>query len=166
MGTGSVVSSIGINLRLNMPRVAIINGPNLNLLGKREPEIYGHQTFEDFLATLRSSFSGFEINYVQSNVEGELVNYLQQYGFTVDYIILNAAAYTHTSIAIADAVAAISSPVIGVHISNVYQREAERHVDLLAKNCVACLFGFGLEGYRMAMAYVGAQETSKPDPPK
>ncbi|MBO6515029.1 MAG: 3-dehydroquinate dehydratase [Bacteroidia bacterium] len=137
-----------------MKRVAIINGPNLNLLGKREPEIYGGESFEDYFKSLKQVFSAVEISYDQHNVEGELVNLIQARGFDSDYIILNAAAYTHTSVAIADAVAAVPAEVIGVHISNIYQREVERHVDLLAGYCKACLFGFGLEGYRLALQFV------------
>mgnify|MGYP000377173714 CR=1 FL=1 len=144
-----------------MSSVSIIHGPNLNLLGKREPEIYGTTTFEEILDQLKSSFQSTEFSYVQSNIEGEIVTLIQEHGFKSDYIILNAAAYTHTSIAIADAVAAVPAKVIGVHISNIYKREEERHVDLIAKYCEACLFGFGLDGYRLAMEYITRQENEK-----
>ncbi|MFT7590318.1 MAG: 3-dehydroquinate dehydratase-2, partial [bacterium] len=118
-------------------------------------------SFEDVLATLKTQFPALEIDYAQSNVEGELVSLIQKHGFTSDYIVLNAAAYTHTSIAIADAVAAVPAKVIGIHISNIYQREKERHIDLLAKNCEACMFGFGLEGYTMALSYISNTENEK-----
>ncbi|MCB9262421.1 MAG: 3-dehydroquinate dehydratase [Flavobacteriales bacterium] len=137
-----------------MKNIVIINGPNLNLLGKRQPEIYGNTPFETFFEELKSSFKDqLTLTYVQSNVEGELVNFIQEFGFKADFLILNAAAYTHTSIAIADAVAAVPAKTIGLHISNIYTREKERHIDLLAKYCHACLFGFGLEGYKMAVRY-------------
>lgn len=142
-----------------MLSVVIIHGPNLNLLGKRQPEIYGTTSFEDFLGELKVEFPELSICLYQSNIEGELVNLIQVHGFKSDYILLNAAAYTHTSIAIADAVAAVKTPVIGIHISNIYQREAERHIDLLAKYCKACLFGFGLNGYRMALQFIKSQLT-------
>jgi len=134
-------------------RIAIINGPNLNLLGTREPGIYGSQTFETFLEELRRSHAEVEISYFQSNVEGELVNYIQQCRLNVDAIILNAAAYTHTSIAIADAVKAISVPVIEVHISNVFAREQERHSSLLSAACVGSITGLGLNGYSLALKH-------------
>lgn len=137
-----------------MLRVTIINGPNLNLLGTREPGIYGHETFEDILNRLRREFPRMELRYEQNNVEGELVSIIQKYGQDSDWIVLNAAAYTHTSVAIADAVAAVQARVIGVHISNIYRREEERHIDLLAKYCDACLFGFGVDGYRLALDHV------------
>ncbi len=144
-----------------MSSVSIIHGPNLNLLGKREPEIYGSTTFEEVLDQLKSSFPSSEFSYAQSNIEGEIVTLIQEHGFKSDYIILNAAAYTHTSIAIADAVAAVPAKVIGIHISNIYKREEDRHVDLLAKYCEACLFGFGLDGYRLAMEYITRHENEK-----
>ncbi len=134
-----------------MIKVAIINGPNLNLLGKRQPEIYGSTTFDEYLEKLKADFEDLDLSYYQSNVEGELVTAIQDYGFSHDYIVINAAAYTHTSIAIADAVAAVPATCIGLHISNIYKREEERHVDLLAKYCKACLFGFGIEGYALAL---------------
>lgn len=134
-------------------RIAFINGPNLNLLGKREKSIYGTQNFESFFETIKQKFPQISFEYFQSNVEGELVSAIQDYGFKFDGIIINAAAYSHTSIAIPDAVAAIPALSVGVHISNIYQREEERHVDLLAKSCKACLFGFGLYGYELAVNY-------------
>jgi 3-dehydroquinate dehydratase-2 len=133
--------------------IVIINGPNLNLLGKREPEIYGHQSFEDYLLTLKQKYPNDTITYFQSNVEGELINALQQHGFTADGIILNAGAYTHTSIAIADAIKSITTPVIEVHISNVYAREEFRKQSFIAPVCKASLCGFGLKGYELAMLY-------------
>lgn len=130
-------------------KIAIINGPNLNLLGTREPGLYGNQSFEDYFLQLQVEFSQVEFTYFQSNVEGELINELQR--TNTDGIILNAGGYTHTSVAIADAVAAISIPVIEVHISNVYAREAYRHESLMAKNCKGVIAGFGLDSYRLAI---------------
>jgi len=124
----------------------------LNLLGKREPEIYGNRSFDDYFEELKTKFSIIELEYYQSNVEGELVNKLQEVGFSFDGIIFNAGGYTHTSVAIADAVAAIETPVIEVHISNVYARdETIRHQSLMAKNCTGVISGFGLFGYEMAL---------------
>jgi len=134
-----------------MKRIQIINGPNLNLLGKREPSVYGNQTFESYLEELKVKFPELTLTYFQSNVEGELVNKLQEVGFDVDGIILNAGAYTHTSIAIADAIRSITSPVIEVHISNVYQRESFRHHSYLSQACKGCIVGFGLDSYRLAI---------------
>ena len=134
-----------------MQRIVIINGPNLNLLGKREPEIYGALNFDKFLPQLRSLFPDVTIDYFQSNVEGELINKLHDVGFDADGIVFNAGGYTHTSVAIADAVAAISSPVIEVHISNVYAREEYRHHSLMAKNCKGVIAGLGLDGYKLAI---------------
>ena len=130
-------------------KIAIINGPNLNLLGTREPGLYGNQSFDDYFLQLQVEFSQVEFTYFQSNVEGELINELQQ--ANTAGIILNAGGYTHTSVAIADAVAAISIPVIEVHISNVYAREAYRHESLMAKNCKGVIAGFGLDSYRLAI---------------
>jgi len=138
-------------------RVAIINGPNLNLLGEREPEVYGSVRFEEFLETLREKYPPFELSYYQSNIEGELVDLIQAVRKDHDALVINAAAYSHTSIAIADAVASISIPVIGVHISNIYQREIERHTDLLAKYCKGFLFGFGLKGYDLALNFLSEE---------
>lgn len=132
-------------------KIQIINGPNLNLLGKRETNIYGNEGFEDFLETLKVIFPSNEIDYYQSNVEGELINKLHEVGFSFDGIIMNAGAYTHTSIAIADAIAGIKTPVIEVHISNVYAREEYRHQSMMAKNCKGIITGFGLKSYELAM---------------
>ena len=134
-------------------KIIIINGPNLNLLGKREPEVYGNQDFETFFEKLKTSFSDIQIDYYQSNVEGELVDKLQEVGFNYDGIILNAASYTHTSIAISDAIAAISSPVIEVHISNIYAREEFRHKSIISGNCIGMISGLGLAGYLLALNY-------------
>ena len=134
-----------------MKKIIIINGPNLNLLGKREPTIYGNQSFDQFLLKLKSAFNQFEIEYFQSNVEGELINKLQEVGFSFDGIVFNAGGYTHTSVAIADAVAAIKTSVIEVHISNVYSREEYRHQSLMAKNCKGVIAGFGLNSYVLAL---------------
>lgn len=134
-----------------MLKIAIINGPNLNLLGKREVEIYGTQSFEDYFKTLQLKFSNTELIYFQSNVEGELINKLHEIGFNFDGIVINAGAYTHTSIAIADAIAGIKTPVIEVHISNVFAREDFRHVSYLGKHCKGSISGFGLKGYEMAI---------------
>lgn len=135
-------------------KILIINGPNLNLLGKREPSVYGGQSFDDFLIDLRGRFAGHDIHYFQSNVEGELVNKLHEAGFDFGGIILNAGAYTHTSVAIHDAIGAISTPVVEVHISNVYAREEFRHKSLITSKCAGMLTGFGLEGYTMALQFL------------
>jgi 3-dehydroquinate dehydratase-2 len=131
--------------------IHIINGPNLNLLGIREKSVYGEQNFDAYLADLQRKYSILEITYFQSNVEGEIINKLHEIGFSADGIILNAGGYTHTSVAIADAIAAIQSPVVEVHISNVYAREEYRHVSLMAKNCRGVIAGFGLDSYRLAL---------------
>jgi len=140
-------------------KIIIINGPNLNLLGKREPEIYGDQDFESFFNKVKSNFPDIQLDYFQSNVEGELVDKLQQVGFSYDGVILNAASYTHTSIAISDAIAAIESPVIEVHISNVYAREEYRHKSIISSNCVGMIAGLGLEGYLLALTYFMNKKT-------
>lgn len=137
-----------------MLKIAIINGPNLNLLGIREKEIYGSSSFEDYFKTLQQKFQTIDLTYYQSNVEGELINKLHELGFTYDAIILNAGAYTHTSIAIADAVAGIKTPVIEVHISNIFAREDYRHVSYLGKHCKGSISGFGLNGYELAIQSV------------
>ena len=134
-------------------KIQIINGPNLNLLGKREPDVYGSQSFDAFLETLSKRFSPTEIHHYQSNVEGDLVSKIQDVGFSYDGIILNAGAYTHTSIAIHDAIAAINTPVIEVHISNVYAREEFRHKSVITSKCVGIISGFGLESYALALTY-------------
>jgi len=131
-------------------KVAILNGPNLNLLGTREPEVYGNQTFEAFFAELTIGFKG-ELCYFQSNIEGELIDFLQQ--FKGDGILFNAGGYTHTSVAIRDCIAAIDTPVIEVHISNVASRESFRHESLLTPVCIGLVIGFGLESYRMALSF-------------
>ena len=135
-------------------KIQIINGPNLNLLGKRETSIYGNQSFEEFLVLLKKRFPSIEIHYYQSNVEGEIINKLHEVGFSFDGIILNAGAYTHTSVAIHDAVGGIKTPVVEVHISNVYGREEYRHKSLITSKCVGMLTGFGMEGYAMALNYL------------
>ncbi|MDQ8006165.1 MAG: type II 3-dehydroquinate dehydratase [Pedobacter sp.] len=132
-------------------KIQIINGPNLNLLGLREPSIYGAEPIEGYIETLREKYSIIGIDYYQSNVEGELINKLHEVGFSYDGIIINAGGYTHTSVAIADAIAAIKTPVVEVHISNIYAREEYRHVSLTGKNCKGVLTGFGLDGYRLAL---------------
>jgi len=132
----------------------ILNGPNLNLLGKREPEVYGHQTFGEFLAVLQERFPKATLAYYQSNHEGNLVDKIQEAGFRVQGIILNAGALTHTSIAIRDAIAAIPAPVIEVHISNVFAREAFRHHSVIAAVAKGSIVGLGLEGYALALAYL------------
>ena len=134
-----------------MKKIIIINGPNLNLLGKREPETYGNKTFDSYLKELVAEFPSMELNSFQSNVEGEIINKIQETGFSFDGIVLNAGGYTHTSIAIADAVASVETPVIEVHISNVYAREEYRHQSLMAKNCKGVIAGFGLDSYKMAI---------------
>ena len=132
-------------------KIQIINGPNINLLGKREPSIYGSVTFEDYLADLRKRYVDVEIDYFQSNIEGEMIDCIQQVGFDVDGIILNAGAYTHTSIAISDAIRAINVPVIEVHISNIHAREAYRHTSMIAAACKGSIAGFGMDSYKLAI---------------
>ena len=134
-----------------MKKIIIINGPNLNLLGIRETSIYGKQSFNDYLNELKTSYPSTKIDFYQSNVEGELINKIQEIGFTYDGIILNAAAYTHTSVGIADAIAAIQTPVIEVHISNIYKREEVRHNSLISKNVEGVICGFGLKSYALAL---------------
>jgi 3-dehydroquinate dehydratase-2 len=133
----------------------IINGPNLNLLGKREPSIYGNHSFEEYFEELKKDFldKSVELNYFQSNHEGEIIDKLHQIGFSADGIILNAGAFTHTSIAIADAIVSISTSVIEVHISNIFAREKFRHTSYLSKNCIGVIVGFGMESYRLAVQY-------------
>lgn len=129
----------------------IVNGPNLNLLGQREPEKYGHASFASYLESLRAAFPDVDIHHVQSNVEGELINHLHDIGFSSDGIVLNAGGYTHTSVALRDAVAAISAPVIEVHITNIHAREEFRHTSLLSPVCRGVICGLGLEGYAAAI---------------
>jgi 3-dehydroquinate dehydratase-2 len=135
-------------------KIHIINGPNLNLLGTREKGVYGDQSFESFFAELKKRFPSLELDYYQSNVEGELINKLHEVGFQPGGVILNAGAYTHTSIAIHDAIGAIKAPVVEVHISNIYAREEFRHTSLITSKCVGLIAGFGLEGYAMAVGYL------------
>lgn len=135
-------------------KIQIINGPNLNLLGKREPEVYGSKGFDEFFKELQKRFPKDELSYYQSNIEGELINQLHEVGFSYDGIILNAGAYTHTSVALHDAIGAIKTPVVEVHISNVYAREEFRHKSLITSKCVGLITGFGLEGYAMAIQYI------------
>jgi 3-dehydroquinate dehydratase II len=132
-------------------KIIIINGPNLNLLGKREPTVYGNTSFESYFETLKQKFPLVELHYFQSNIEGEIIEKIQETGFSFDGIILNAAAYTHTSVGIADAVNAVKAPVIEVHISNVYQRETFRHQSFIAPNAAGVIVGFGLKSYELAL---------------
>ena len=132
-------------------KIAIINGPNLNLLGKRETDIYGNRSFDLVMKDLKHHFEHVEFHYFQSNVEGELINEIQRVGFVFDGIILNPGGYTHTSVALGDAIAAIDAPVIEVHISNIHAREEFRHTSLIAKNCKGIITGFGLDSYRLAI---------------
>jgi 3-dehydroquinate dehydratase II len=136
-------------------KIIIINGPNLNLLGVREKSVYGHESFENYFEKLKKQFPDMELEYYQSNVEGELINKLHEVGFSYDGIIINAGGYTHTSVAITDAIAAITSPVLEVHISNIYSREDFRHKSLLSKNCLGIISGLGLDGYALAVHYFG-----------
>ncbi|SFV28949.1 type II 3-dehydroquinate dehydratase [Thermoflavifilum thermophilum] len=140
-----------------MLRITIINGPNLNLLGKREPEIYGRSSFEAYLDQLRKRFPGVDIQYFQSNEEGALINALHEAGFSRDGILLNAGGYSHTSVALRDAVAAIPAPVVEVHISNIFARESFRHHSLLSAVCRGCICGLGLEGYALGVQYFLAE---------
>lgn len=132
-------------------KIVIVNGPNLNLLGSREPEIYGDNTFEAYLLKLQAHFSDIQFEYFQSNVEGEIINKLHEAGFSCDGIILNAGGYTHTSVAIGDAVKAIKTPVVEVHISNVYARESFRSVSMISAGMKGVITGFGLDSYRLAV---------------
>ena len=140
-------------IEIYMKKICIINGPNLNLLGKREPEIYGSKSFDDYLKELKESFPNCELSHFQSNIEGEIIDYLHAIGFSFDGIVLNAGGYTHTSVAIADAVAAIKTDVMEVHISNPAAREKERHTSLLAKYCRGTISGLGLSSYYYAIDY-------------
>ena len=132
-------------------KLIIINGPNLNLLGKREPEVYGNQTFETYFPLLKAKFKEIELEYYQSNIEGELINKIQEVGFTYDGIILNAAAYTHTSVGIGDAVKAVITPVVEVHISNTFSREEFRHYSHISSGAKGVILGFGLQSYDLAI---------------
>lgn len=134
-----------------MKKIQIINGPNLNLLGKREPTVYGHASFEGYLEQLKARYPEVEIAYYQSNIEGEMIDKIHETGFTADGIILNAGAYTHTSIALLDAIKAVTTPVVEVHISNVHARESFRHVSMISAGCRGVILGFGLDSYRLAL---------------
>ncbi len=132
-------------------KILIINGPNLNLLGRREKEVYGTESFEDYLVKLRKNYKNITINYYHSNVEGEIINKIQEVGFSYDGILINAGGYTHTSIAIADAIGSIDIPVIEIHISNILKREEFRHKSLIAPKSIGTIMGFGLESYRLGI---------------
>lgn len=132
-------------------RIQIINGPNINLLGKREPSIYGSESFEDYLNGLKARYAGITFDYYQSNIEGEIINKIHEAGFSCDGIILNAGAYTHMSIAIQDAIRAVTAPVIEVHISNVHKREEFRHKSMISCACIGVICGFGLDSYRLGV---------------
>lgn len=140
-------------------KIVIINGPNLNLLGVREEGIYGSRDFENYFEELKKRFPGVLLEYFQSNVEGELINKLHEVGFSAKGIILNAGAYTHTSVALHDAIAAITAPVIEVHISNIYAREEFRHKNIISSKCIGMISGLGLEGYAMAINYLNKNKT-------
>lgn len=142
-------------------KIAIINGPNLNLLGKRETDIYGNMPFEKFLELIKSKYANIEISYFQSNVEGELINEIQRIGFDYDGIILNPAGYTHTSVAIGDAIAAIKAPVVEVHISNVHAREDFRKLSHVSGKAAGSIFGLGLKGYELAIEYLLSLQTTR-----
>jgi 3-dehydroquinate dehydratase-2 len=143
-------------------QITIINGPNLNLLGKREPEKYGHSSFEEFLLVLKKRFPGIIFEYFQSNIEGEIIDEIQKRGFSSDGIILNAGGYTHTSVAIADAIASVKTAVVEVHITNIAAREDFRHVSLIGRNCAGSISGFGLDSYRLAIeALIEIKSTKK-----
>ncbi len=132
-------------------KILILNGPNLNLLGKREPEVYGNQTFEDYFKVLKSKFEDIDLEYYQSNIEGEIICKIQEVGFSYDGIVLNAASYTHTSVGIGDAVKAIETPVVEVHISNTHKREDFRHVSYISSGAKGVILGFGLQSYDLAI---------------
>ncbi|MEQ8418273.1 MAG: type II 3-dehydroquinate dehydratase [Imperialibacter sp.] len=135
-------------------QISIVNGPNLNLLGVREKSIYGAQSFETYFEELKKAFPSVDLQYFQSNHEGELIDYLHKIGFSQKGVVLNAGAFTHTSVALADAIAAIETPVLEVHISNIYAREAFRHHSYLTKNCVGIISGLGLTGYKLGVQYL------------
>ncbi len=137
-----------------MKRIIIVNGPNLNLIGKREPDLYGHQDFETYFLALRKSYSDIQLEYYQSNVEGELINKLHEVGFSFDGIIINPGGYSHTSLALSDALAAIKTKAVEVHITNIHHREEIRSTSLTAKHCVGIISGFGLISYELALEYL------------
>ena len=140
-----------IFVKRNSMKISIINGPNLNLLGKREPNIYGSVTFEEYLKSLKKEFSNIEFDYFQSNIEGEIIDQLQKVGFSSDSVLLNAAAYTHTSVAIGDAIKAIDTPVIEIHISNTFSRENFRHKSFITPVAKGLIIGFGIDSYRLGI---------------
>lgn len=143
-------------------KIEIINGPNLNLLGKREPEKYGNRSFDDYLVSLQSEYPEVIFSYFQSNVEGEIINKIHEKGFSSDGIVLNAGGYTHTSVAIADAIASVKTPVVEVHITNIAAREEFRHTSLIARSCAGSISGFGLDSYRLAVeAIIGKLRNEK-----
>jgi 3-dehydroquinate dehydratase II len=134
-------------------QIAIINGPNLNLLGKREPGIYGNESFESYFEKLKAQYPNVQLTYFQSNVEGEMINQLHEIGFSFDGILLNAGGYTHTSVALRDAISAIKTPVLEIHISNIHAREEFRHKSMIAPACVGSICGLGMKGYALGIAY-------------
>ena len=136
-----------------MKKILILNGPNLNLLGKREPTVYGNQSFEDYFQTLKALFPGVELQYFQSNHEGAMIDKIHEVGFTFDGIVINAGGYTHTSVALADALSAVTTPAVEVHISNIHAREAFRHHSYLTSRCKGMICGLGLKGYELAVNY-------------
>ncbi|MDP3002746.1 MAG: type II 3-dehydroquinate dehydratase [Bacteroidales bacterium] len=142
-------------------KIVIINGPNLNLLGRREPEKYGHSSFEEYLLVLKSRYPDIIFEYFQSNIEGEIINEIQKSGFSSDGLILNAGGYTHTSVSITDAIAAVKTDVIEVHITNISAREEFRHTSLIGRNCAGSISGFGLDSYRLAVEALIAMNNSK-----
>ena len=143
-----------MNEENNKKDILVVNGPNLNLLGLREPGIYGTATLEEGMRAIEEQFPQVRFTFFQSNIEGEIVDVIQQYGFTADGIVLNAGAYTHTSVAIHDAIKAIRTPVVEVHLSNIYQREVFRHTSLITSACVGIIGGFGIDSYRLAVEYL------------
>ncbi|MDO9552073.1 type II 3-dehydroquinate dehydratase [Rhodonellum sp.] len=134
-------------------KIIIINGPNLNLLGKREPEIYGTTSFEEYFESLKGQFPNVDLHYFQSNIEGELIDKIHAVGFSFNAILLNAGGYTHTSVAISDAIAGVPTPTLEVHISNIYKREEFRHKSIISKECVGMISGLGLKGYALGISY-------------
>lgn len=134
-------------------QIAIINGPNLNLLGKREPGIYGNESFESYFEKLKTQYPDIQLTYFQSNIEGEMINHLHEIGFSFDGILLNAGGYTHTSVALRDAIAAIKTPVLEIHISNIHAREEFRHKSMIAPVCVGSICGLGMKGYALGIGY-------------
>lgn len=134
-------------------KILIINGPNLNLLGKREPEVYGSTSFEEYFEGMKLAFPDVDLHYYQSNVEGELINKIHEVGFSFDAILLNAGGYTHTSVAISDAIAGVTTPTLEIHISNIYKREEFRHKSIISKSCVGMISGLGLKGYALGILY-------------